>query len=68
MKTEDKMWKLSLSSDDGTTISWETPQWDVTASQLIDAFASLLIGQTYTYKTVVNAMREFVENAEATEL
>lgn len=53
--------QITLKMDDKETI-WKTEQWDCDATQLIQAFAGLMIGQTFLPSTVWSCMREEAED------
>lgn len=60
---EKKITKLELTIGD-TKVSWEVPYIDARASDLIEAFAGLLVAQTFRQETIVNNMKEYVEEHE----
>lgn len=60
---EKEIIKLELTIGD-TKVSWEVPYIDASASDLIEAFAGLLVAQTFQQRTIVNNMREYVEEHE----
>lgn len=55
------MTKISLEID-GTICSMEIPYNDVSATELIKGFGSLMIGQTFLACTVKNALEEVAED------
>lgn len=55
------MTKLSLEID-GTICSMEIPYNDVSATELIKGFGSLMIGQTFLACTVKDALEEVAED------
>lgn len=61
MENSDKyLTKLSLEIGD-TTVSWEVPFNDCTASDLLEAFYGLMVAQTWIPSSVLTCMRDFVE-------
>lgn len=53
--------QITLKMDDKETI-WKTEQWDCDATQLIQAFAGLMIGQTFLPSSVWSCMKEEAED------
>lgn len=47
---------------DGVETTWKTDQWDCGATQLIQAFAGLMIGQTFLPTSVWSCMKEEAED------
>lgn len=66
MYKEKEITKLTLEVGDVTT-SWEVPYSDSNMDQLVTAFYSLCIGQTYLPQTVLKGMQEFVEDNQPEE-
>lgn len=58
---KDRTWKIELTDNDGIKTSWESPKWDSTTSELIQAFAGLMISHTFVPKSVYETMKEFAE-------
>lgn len=54
-------WKIEVTDFENTTVSWESSKWDSTASNLVEAFAGLLIAQTFASKSVYEAMKNLAE-------
>lgn len=53
--------QITLKMDDKETI-WKTEQWDCDATQLIQAFAGLMISQTFLPITIWSCMKEEAED------
>lgn len=53
--------KITLKMDGSETV-WKTDQWDCNATQLISAFAGLMIGQSFLPITVWSHMKDEAED------
>ena len=58
---ENKGTKLILEIED-KKITYETNAWDMDAYDLIEAFAGLMVGQTFQMESIIACMNEFVKN------
>ncbi len=65
------MAKITVQTYD-TTTTWEVPNSDVTAEELIQGFVGCLVGQTFYQEQIANAMlelgKEYLEDVEIPEL
>jgi hypothetical protein len=57
------MTKLSLETF-GETISFETPEDDVTTKDLVEAFYQVMLGSTFGAECIINSMKEFIKERE----
>lgn len=55
-----------------TTTTWETPNSDVTAEELLRGFVGCLVGQAFYQEQIANAMvelgKEYLEDVEIHDL
>lgn len=58
------MAKLSLKIYGEETISFETPEEDVTAKDLVEAFYLVMLGSTFGTECIINSMKEFIKERE----
>ena len=56
-----KFTRLSVESSYGSKISYEFDYEDTSMEELLDAFFTLMIGETWHPKTIIESMAEFAE-------
>ena len=52
----------------GHTYTWECDNPDCTMEEFLDAFYGLMVGLTFSPKTIVTAMKDFVEERSDMEI
>ena len=55
--------KITMSSYD-TTVSWEVDHDDVTTHEMLKGFVSCMIGLTFSKDSVIQAMKDYLEDEE----
>ena len=55
--------KLSLTTYN-ETISWEVPEEDITATEIVNGFYRIMIGATFSHEVVLSAMKKFIDTEE----
>lgn len=59
-KEEKKFTRLTLEQDDRTVV-WEVPYNDVTGKNMMQAIRTIMIGMTFSDKTVESSMASYLE-------
>lgn len=58
--------KLTLQVGD-EKISWEKPEDDYYAIDIVDGFYRVMLGTTFSRETILKAMQKFINNGGSTE-
>lgn len=61
---ENSITKITYQNGD-ITVTWEQPYNDVPINEIIHGFYTCLIGSTYLPCTIIDAMKDFVEECES---
>ena len=60
--------RLTLECNDGHRYIWESPYFDDTLDDILEAFYGLLIAASWQPENVINGMKDFVEERTATQI
>ena len=63
MDTINQPTKLSIENY-GKKVSVEFPRSDISASDMLEAFVTLMIGTGWFHKSILNVMKDYVEEHE----
>lgn len=65
-ESDEKYFDMNMSikwpDEEPTVISYHSGYPDETLENVIHAFVTCLVGHTYAYKTIINGLKEYVED------